>query len=77
MPTILREAGLRFHFFSADGHEPPHVHVDGGRSKAKVWLREVRVAKSTGFSEVELNRMMQIVSEHRTRMLEAWNEFFR
>ena len=76
MPTVLREAGFRFHFFSADGGEPPHVHVDGRGQKAKVWLRDVRVAKSAGFSDVELARILRIVSDNRVRLLEAWDDFF-
>jgi hypothetical protein len=76
MPTVLREAGCRFHFFSGDGNEPPHVHVDGQGRKAKVWLREVAVAKAGGFSEPELSRILRIVSENQMRLLEAWNDFF-
>ena len=33
MPTILRIKGYRIGFFSADGDEPPHVHVDKGNGK--------------------------------------------
>ena len=76
MPTLLREAGLRFHFFSSDGHEPPHVHVDGGGRKAKIWLQDLRVAKNGGFNELELRRIVQIVTDHRDRFLEAWNDHF-
>lgn len=75
MPTVLREAGYRFHFFSQDGNEPPHIHVEAGGRKAKVWLNDVRLAKNGGFSEVELRRI-EIVSEHRDGFLEAWNEYF-
>lgn len=76
MPTVLREAGYRFHFFSQDGNEPPHIHVEAGGRKAKVWLNDVRLAKNGGFSEVELRRIVEIVSEHRDSFLEAWNEYF-
>jgi hypothetical protein len=76
MPTVLREAGYRLHFFSADGHEPPHVHIDGKGRKAKVWLNDGRVAKNGGFSEMELNHIMRIVTDHRAELLEAWNDFF-
>ncbi|MGB3832426.1 MAG: DUF4160 domain-containing protein [Mesorhizobium sp.] len=76
MPTVLREAGYRFHFFSQDGNEPPHVHVEAGGCKAKVWLNDVRLAKNGGFSELELRRIVEIVSEHRDGFLEAWNEYF-
>ena len=36
MPTILRIANFRFHFYSNEGNEPPHIHVrcsDGGECK--------------------------------------------
>ena len=39
--------GYRFFFWSGDRAEPPHVHVNNGRSEAKVWLRAVEVEKST------------------------------
>jgi hypothetical protein len=43
MPTILRIAGFRFFFFSNEGEEPPHVHVERAESVAKFWLQpEVR-----------------------------------
>ncbi|MBX3579345.1 MAG: DUF4160 domain-containing protein [Rhizobiaceae bacterium] len=77
MPTIFLEAGYRFHFYSGDGHEPPHVHVDGDGRRAKLWLREVQIAKDGGFSDRDLRRIMQIVAANRDRLLEAWNEHFR
>ncbi len=27
MPTIYRWKGFRFHFFSSEGLEPPHIHI--------------------------------------------------
>ena len=44
--------------------------------QAKAEGREIKVAKTGGFNETELRRIMQIVSENRERYLEAWNEFF-
>ena len=38
MPTVLREEGYRFYFYSHEPNEPPHVHVDKGGSTAKFWL---------------------------------------
>lgn len=76
MPTLLIEAGLRFHFFSGDWNEPPHVHIDAKGLRAKVWLRDLRIAKRGGFSERDMRRIVQIVEEHREQFLEAWNDFF-
>ncbi|MCK4624971.1 MAG: DUF4160 domain-containing protein [Phycisphaerae bacterium] len=28
MPTVLRKSGYRFFFFSLEGFEPPHIHVE-------------------------------------------------
>lgn len=38
VPTLLREGGYRFKFWSDEGSEPPHVHVRGHGGSAKVWL---------------------------------------
>ena len=38
MPTVLRWNGYRFYFFSNEGFEPPHIHVDKGEFSAKFWL---------------------------------------
>ncbi len=36
VPTVLRWNGYRFYFFSNEGAEPPHIHIDKGGSTAKV-----------------------------------------
>ena len=36
MPTVLREAGFRFLFYSREGIEPPHIHVIGHGGEMKV-----------------------------------------
>ncbi|WP_414707529.1 DUF4160 domain-containing protein [Rhodoferax sp. UBA5149] len=28
MPTVLRISGFRFHFYSDERMEPPHIHVE-------------------------------------------------
>ena len=48
MPTVLRDAGYRFFFYSDEGDplEPPHVHVTAGEGVAKFWLDPVALAGS-------------------------------
>ena len=41
MPTVLRISGFRFFFYSLEGSEPPHIHVEHGGSVAKFWLNPV------------------------------------
>jgi hypothetical protein len=47
MPTVLRLSGFRFFFYSLEGSEPSHIHVEHGDSVAKFWLNPVELA---GFS---------------------------
>ncbi|MFL4986114.1 MAG: DUF4160 domain-containing protein [Xanthobacteraceae bacterium] len=49
MPTILRVSGFRFFFYSLEGSEPAHVHIEHGDSIAKFWLNPVSLAESRGF----------------------------
>ena len=79
MPLVFLRGGLRFFFFSDEGlpREPPHVHVKGGGSDAKVWLEpEISVAESYGFSSAQLVRILATVSENRELLLEAWHDHF-
>jgi hypothetical protein len=49
---VLREGveghGLEVFFFSNEGEEPPHVHVERGGGVVKVWLSKVAVAQCRG-----------------------------
>lgn len=75
-PTVLRSGPYRLFFFSNEGDEPPHVHVQRERMLAKFWLVPVGLARSTGFSPTELRRIQSIVTEHAGALLEAWYEHF-
>ncbi len=77
MPTILRISGFRFFFYSLEGSEPPHVHVEHGDRVAKFWLDPVALAETRGFRSHELNRLRALVVENRDACLEAWNAHFR
>jgi hypothetical protein len=57
MPTVFRSGAYRFFFYSADGAEPPHVHVERDDKTAKFWLSPVRLQASGGFGRVEIGRV--------------------
>ena len=76
MPTVLRIGAFRFYFFSHEPNEPPHVHIDRDAATIKVWLDPVEVAKSRGFRAHEIGGIVSMVEEHRTRLVEAWHEYF-
>ena len=76
MPTVLRISGYRFFFYSLEGSEPRHIHVEHGDNVAKFWLEPVSVAESRGFRLHELNRVRLLVIEHRMDFMEAWDAHF-
>lgn len=76
MPTVLREAGYRFYFYSHEPNEPPHIHVDRSGATAKFWLENLGVARNIGFSASELADLLRMVRQHRSAFLEAWHGHF-
>jgi hypothetical protein len=76
MPTVFREGPYRFFFYSADGHEPPHVHVERDANVAKFWLDPIRLADSGGYGARELRTVEALVRRHRDQLLRAWDDYF-
>lgn len=76
MPVVLRESGFRFYFFSEEGNEPAHVHVDKGGASAKYWLEPIRLASNQGYKPAELKRIGQIIFEHQIDLLRQWHDYF-
>jgi hypothetical protein len=76
MPTVLKSGPYRFYFYSHEPNEPPHIHVDRDDSSAKFWIDPVQLAANFGFRAHELREIQLLVSGHRARFLENWNEFF-
>jgi hypothetical protein len=60
MPTVLRVGPYRFFFYSGDGAEPPHIHVERDEHVAKFWLDPVRLARSGGFKAAELRDVAEL-----------------
>lgn len=75
-PTIFREGGLRFYFFSRE--EPRmHVHVQGQNGEAKFWLEPaIEVAQNAGLSRSEINEAFRLVQEHENDIRNAWHKHF-
>lgn len=79
MPTVFRDRGFRFFFYSNEGtpREPVHVHVGSGDQEAKFWLRpDVRVAYNDGYDARTLRRLLEIVESNRDQIERQWNEYF-
>jgi len=75
-PTVFRERGYRFYFFSRE-EVRKHVHVHGSGGEAKFWLEPgILLAKSHGLSREQLVRIGQMVEEHHDELINAWDVFF-
>ena len=77
MPTILRIGPHRFFFYSNEGNEPMHIHVESGNATAKFWLDpKVELGMSKGYNSKDLSFLIRVVREHEGLFKEKWNEFF-
>lgn len=76
MPTILRHGRWRIFFYSNEGSEPAHVHVESGGGTAKLWLSPVALVGSNRLRPAELREVERLVRLNRKFLLEAWDDFF-
>lgn len=76
LPTVLRSGPYRFFFYSADGGEPAHVHVEREDAEAEFWLDHVRLERSRALGRSELKRIETLVGENAALLIGAWNEYF-
>jgi hypothetical protein len=76
VPTIHRQNGFRFYFYSHEPNEPPHVHVDKDEATIKIWLGSLEYVKSRGFRAHEISDIIAMVSEHHAMFTEKWHEHF-
>jgi Domain of unknown function (DUF4160) len=76
MPTVLRWRGYRFHFYSDETGERPHIHVRRDDKMLKLWLSDLTVAVNYGFAGQEISTIVRKAGEHREAFLEAWHAHF-
>jgi hypothetical protein len=77
VPTVFRVGRFRFFFYSSEGAEPPHVHVEAGSGSAKFWLHPVRLAGGRRMARHELSRVQRLVIDHRGILVRAWHGHFK
>jgi len=75
-PTVFREAGYRFFFFSRE--EPrPHIHVHSEDGEAKFWLEpEIELARNYRLSRRQLKQIEQMIEAHYDDITSAWKAHF-
>ena len=75
-PTVFREKGYRFFFFSRE--EPRmHIHVYCGDGEAKFWLEpQIELARNHRLSRMSLKELEKIIEERQDEIKRAWEERF-
>ena len=75
MPTILRDNGYRFFFFS-DEHLPKHIHIEKGDSYVRIELLTLSVTYSYRISQKEIRKLLKLVEQNKKMMIGAWDKYF-
>jgi hypothetical protein len=75
-PTIFREQGFRFFFFSRE-EDRMHVHIVSADGEAKYWLEpEIALARNHRLTARQLKQIEAILETHRDEILSAWRQHF-
>lgn len=75
-PTVFRENGYRFFFFSRE-ESRMHVHIVSGDGEAKYWLEpDIELAKNYGYNRQQLKEIESLVEDHRYELVSAWKQHF-
>ena len=75
-PTVFREKGYRFFFFSRE-ESRTHVHVHCGGGEAKFWLEpRIELANNFRLTPNQLKEIEQIIEAHHHELKHAWQKHF-
>jgi len=75
-PTVFRERGYRFFFFSRE-EVRPHIHVYSSDGEAKFWIEPtIELARNYGYTPTQIREIESIIEEHRDVIQTAWREHF-
>ena len=75
MPTVLRIGHFRFHFYSDEYNEPPHIHIATPEGECKFWLDPIRLARNFGIKPKIIREIEKLVYIHADLLKEKYNEF--
>ncbi|MDD4963209.1 MAG: DUF4160 domain-containing protein [Gallionella sp.] len=75
-PTVFRERGYRFYFFSRE-ESRMHVHVAHADGEAKFWLEPIiELAQNFDLSAQVLKEAANLVQSHQEEISHAWHTHF-
>ena len=73
-PTVLKEKGFRFFFFSKE-ESRKHVHVYCGDGEAKFWLEpSIELADNYGLNRNQLREVQSILEKRKDEIIDAWKK---
>lgn len=75
MPTVLRIGPYRFHFYSDEFNEPPHIHVETADGECKFWLGPVKLASNRNLPPKVIRIIEKLVFEHEDFLMVKYQEF--
>jgi len=76
-PTVFREDGYRFFFFSRE-ETRMHVHVYCGDGEAKFWLEpEIELARNYALSRKQIKTIEKIIEERQDEIRNSWQKYFQ
>ncbi|QSV46642.1 DUF4160 domain-containing protein [Geobacter benzoatilyticus] len=75
MPTVLRIGSFRFHFYSDERNEPPHIHVETPEGECKFWLDPIVLARNKGVPPLVVRAIERLVFEHQVYLKEKYHEY--
>ena len=75
-PTLFRERGYRFFFFSRE-ETRMHVHVGHAEGEAKFWIEpEIALAENYRLTAQSLREAETLVRTHEKEIRDAWHRHF-
>lgn len=75
MPTIFKQNGFRFFFYSND-HLPRHIHIEKAGKTAKFNLNPIELVVSKKFSANELREIRILIQINLELINASWDEYF-
>ncbi|HTB32084.1 MAG TPA: DUF4160 domain-containing protein [Bacteroidia bacterium] len=76
MPTVFYRNGFRFYFWSEEGNEPAHIHINKGNGTAKYWLApKIECEFTYGFKLSEERYIRETIQKEYKTLIAAWNEY--
>jgi len=75
MPTVLRIGSFRFHFYSDERNEPPHIHVETPEGECKFWLDPIVLARNKGVPPLVVRAIERLGFAHQVYLKEKYHEY--